>query len=118
MRSNWWYDELLFRYQATVKLRSQALDKRSDLQTALNRAGFAEVQVITEEADYWVCSDEETWWATQWSISARAGLERLQPAALDKLKAEAFDNLRALKQPDGFYYRLQAHFALAARPPA
>lgn len=110
-----WCDELLSTYQPIVKLRSQMLDTPAELQAVLHQAGFVDIRLITEEAD-WVCADAEAWWATQWSISIRATLEQMAPAVLERYKAEVFEKIQALKQPDGIHTCLQAHLAVGTKP--
>ena len=51
----------------------------------------------------------------QWSLSARAGLERLEPGRLAELKADVFARMQALRQADGFHDRLLAHCAIAVK---
>ena len=58
--------------------------------------------------------DEEEWWNVEWSISARAGLEKLTPEALKQFKAECFRIMQAQREADGFHYRLAA-FCTTAR---
>jgi ubiquinone/menaquinone biosynthesis C-methylase UbiE len=110
-----WYDRLRTSYGAVAKLNSQMLDRPKALYEVLKRAGFTEIDVFTEEKD-WVCADAEEWWSAMWSISGRAGLERLDGTALDSFKAEAFRQIHARDWPEGIRCRLQAHFALATRP--
>ncbi|HXV44565.1 MAG TPA: methyltransferase domain-containing protein [Anaerolineae bacterium] len=109
-----WYDELLATYGAVVKLKNQIFNQREGLELSLRQAGFSDIRLVTEEADI-PFADEAEWWAGQWSISGRAGLERLEPAALDQMKAEVFEKIQALKQPDGLPCRYQTHFGLATK---
>jgi ubiquinone/menaquinone biosynthesis C-methylase UbiE len=114
--SRWsWYDDLCMAYQAVLKLGSQSLAKREDLFAWFSRAGFVNIQIITKEMDM-IYANEDEWWTMQWSISGRAGLERLEPRRLEQFKAEVFDRMQALRQADGFHDRLQAHFTLAIKP--
>ena len=114
--SRWgWYDDLLVAYQAVVKLGSQTLDKREELFDWFSRAGFANTQIITKDIDTFY-ADEEEWWATKWSISGRASLEQLESNRLERLKAEVFGRMQALKEADGFHDRLQVHLTLAIKP--
>jgi ubiquinone/menaquinone biosynthesis C-methylase UbiE len=110
-----WHEDLLTKYQATVNLRTEMLDRPDSLRSALGEADFSGVQIATQEVD-WVLPDADAWWTAQWSVSARAGLERLTPPALERLKTEVFEKIEMLQQPDGFHYRLQAHFARAIKP--
>jgi len=110
-----WYGDLRTAYQAVVKLGSQSLDKRDDLFARFSRAGFTNIQIITRELDM-IYVDEEEWWTMQWSISGRAGLERLEPKRLGQFKAEVFERMQALRQADGFHDQLQAHCTIAKFP--
>jgi ubiquinone/menaquinone biosynthesis C-methylase UbiE len=111
--SRWdWYDDLLTEYGGIVKLRTQMLDQRRELEAALSLAGFTDIQIFTEQMD-WLIADEREWWNAQWAVSARLGLERLEPTTLERLRAEAFEKMQTLKQPDGFHDMLQAHLTVA-----
>jgi ubiquinone/menaquinone biosynthesis C-methylase UbiE len=110
-----WYRDLRTAHEAVLKLQSQALDEPDDLRARFERAGFADVRVVSRELDV-VYAEGEEWWAMQWSVSGRAGLERLPPERLARFKAEVFERMQALRQPDGFHDRLAAHCAVGARP--
>jgi ubiquinone/menaquinone biosynthesis C-methylase UbiE len=107
-----WYDHLLEEYQAIVRVRSHSLTKSEDLLTILTQDGFTNIQLSTQDHD-WISPDAETWWAAQWSLSGRAGLEKLDAPTLSKFKTAVFQGIHALEQPDGVHYGLQAIFALA-----
>jgi ubiquinone/menaquinone biosynthesis C-methylase UbiE len=109
-----WYNQLTAAYRAEVKLKNQRLNTRDDLELLLQQANFSDIQITTEAADI-PFADEAEWWAGQWAISDRAGLERLEPAALNQLVGKAFEKLQTLKQPDGFHYLYQVHFGLATK---
>jgi SAM-dependent methyltransferase len=109
-----WYDELTAAYGAEVKLKNQMFNTPDDLKLILRRAGFSDIQIVTEAADI-PFTDEAEWWAGQWAISGRAGLERLKPTALNQLVGQAFEKLQRLKQADGFHYLYQVHFGLATK---
>jgi ubiquinone/menaquinone biosynthesis C-methylase UbiE len=109
-----WYDELIAAYGAVVKLKDLTLNKRESMGMLLRQAEFSDIELATEEAEI-PFADEAEWWAGQWSISGRAGLEQLAPAALNQLVGEATEKLQALKQPDGLPCRYQAHFGLATK---
>jgi ubiquinone/menaquinone biosynthesis C-methylase UbiE len=103
-----WYDDLRTAYQAIVKLGSQSLDQPAELVARFSQAGFTQIQISTTTLDM-VYADEEEWWMMQWSISGRAGLERLTLQRLEQFKAEVFQRMQALRQADGFHDHLQAH---------
>ena len=93
--------------------RSQPSDPET-LEKIFSEAGFSDVRLHLEPFD-WVCAQPEEWWNAQWSMSGRAGLEKLDSSTLAEFKAEVFQNMRALKQPDGFHELLQAQFTLARK---
>jgi uncharacterized protein (DUF1015 family) len=62
-----------------------------------------------------VYRDEEEWWNVVWSISGRAGLEKLSPKDLERLKTEAFEKVQAQKEADGFHHRLEAFCTVAGK---
>ncbi len=101
-------------YGAVVKLGSQSLDKPEEIQRWFSQAGFVYTQITSKELDM-VYLDEEEWWNVIWSISGRAGLEKLSPEDLERLKAEAFEKVQVQKQADGFHYQLEALCTVAQR---
>lgn len=109
-----WYEDLRTAYGAIIKLGSQRLDKPDEIQTWFSQAGFTDIQITSKELDM-VYLDEEEWWNVEWSISGRAGLEKLSPEMLKQFKAEAFQKAQSLKQADGFHYQLVALCTVARK---
>ena len=109
-----WFEHLRKAYGATISLGSQSLDKPEEIQKWFSQAGFVDIQISTKEIDM-VYRDEEEWWNVVWSISGRAGLEKLSSEELEQLKAEAFEKVQSQKQADGFHYRLDAFCTVAAK---
>ena len=109
-----WFDDLRASYDAVVKLRSQSLEQPGELIARLQGAGFEEARVVTRELEM-VYPDAEEWWTMQWSISGRAGMERLGPDRLAQFKHEVFARMEPLREADGFHDRLTAHCATGAR---
>jgi ubiquinone/menaquinone biosynthesis C-methylase UbiE len=110
-----WYKDLRRAYGATIKLQSQSFEDPAWLESRIRESGFEDVCVTTEPFD-WVCVQPEEWWEAQWSMSSRAGLEQLEPLAMECLKADVFHAMQALEQPDGFHELLRAQFTLARKP--
>jgi len=102
-----WFEDLRNAYGAVLKLGSQNLDKPEEIQSWFSQAGFMNIQIDPKEVDM-VYSNEEEWWSNVWSLSGRAGLEKLSPETLGRFKAEAFETVQAQKQADGFHYQLKA----------
>ncbi len=97
-----------------MSLGSQSLDKPAEIQRWFSQAGFVDIQISTKEIDM-VYHNEEEWWNVVWSISGRAGLEKLSAEALEQLKAEAFEKVKAQKEAHGFPYRLEAFCTVAVK---
>lgn len=109
-----WFKDLRTKYGAVLKLGSQSLDNPEEIQKWFSQASFVNIQISSKELDM-VYLDEEEWWNDQWSLSGRAGLEKLSPEAFEQFKAEAFEKLQAQKQADGFHYRLEALCTIAKK---
>ena len=62
-----------------------------------------------------VYRDEEEWWNVEWSISGRAGLEKLSAGMLDKFKSECFAKVQSQREADGFHYKLSAFCTTAKK---
>jgi len=110
-----WFEDLRSAYGAVARLGSQTLDKPEVIQKWFSDAGFGEIQITTREMDM-VYRDEEEWWNVEWSISGRAGLEKLTPEALKQFKAECFRIMQAQREADGFHLQLSAFCATAQNP--
>jgi ubiquinone/menaquinone biosynthesis C-methylase UbiE len=109
-----WFEDLRKAHGATISLGSQSLDKPEEIQNWFSRAGFANIQISTKEIDM-VYHDEEEWWNVVWSISGRAGLEKLSAEDLERLKTEAFEKVQVQKEADGFHHRLEAFCTVAVK---
>jgi ubiquinone/menaquinone biosynthesis C-methylase UbiE len=73
----------------------------------LTGAGFDDVQVYREETDISFASEQD-WWDWHWSFSLRGVLEQFDAAALDTLKAAAFERMAGLRTEGGFPMHLNA----------
>ena len=109
-----WFDDLRTAYGASISLGSQSLDKPDEIQDWFSKAGFVNIEISTKEIDL-AYSDEEEWWNVLWSISGRAGLEKIGVERLEQLKAEAFEKMQTQKEPDGFHHRLEAFCTTATK---
>ena len=102
-----WYNDLLVAYHDAYQIplgppRRGAPWRPSDLPGVLSHAGFVDVRVTVDDAEF-IYADEQEWWSAKWTHGARYPLERMQPEVLAQFKAEAFARLAPLKQPDGFH---------------
>lgn len=114
--SRWnWFDDLRTAYGAVMRLGSQTLDKPDKIQKWFSNAGFNDIQIITKDLDM-VYRDEEEWWNVEWSISGRAGLEKLGAERLEKFKADCFARMQSQREADGFHVQLSAFCTTAKNP--
>lgn len=85
----------------------------------MESTGFENIRTTGEEPDF-VYSSEDEWWTTIWSHGMRGTLERILEAggetALEKFKMEAFENIQAVKQLDGFHHAWSVLFTLGRKP--
>ena len=85
------------------------------LEEALRQAGFVDIQIVPEEFEF-VFADEEEWWTWQWSHWRRDMLESMEPAIVERFKADVFEKLRSLKEPDGIHALERTVLARATKP--
>ena len=76
----------------------------------LLKAGFAEVEVISESLGYWHPNLESRW------VEIRVGLEglplgRMTPAEREQIKQEHLEELQPLMGPEGLWLDVPAHFS-------
>ncbi len=102
-------------YQKPVQLTTRTLDKPLEIEAVIRGAGFVNVKVIPEEAEF-VYEDEDEWWETRWTHGARASLERMGPKIIEKCKADLFARMQLLKQPDGFHVLMRAFYVVGLKP--
>jgi ubiquinone/menaquinone biosynthesis C-methylase UbiE len=111
-----WLRGALKPYEDVAQFITSAFDTPDGLAAALRQAGLIEVRVALEAADF-VYADEEEWWVSNWAFLQREALDRLAPAELRRVKAAAFEQVQAVKQPDGVHQRWGALLAVGTRPP-
>ena len=100
---------------------SPELDDPDELVAVMEAAGFSDVRVITETADF-IYPSEDVLWSSLWSHGARGQLEAVEEAAgpegLERFKAAVFERLRTMNRPDGIHQRFPVLFTLAIKPPS
>ena len=91
---------------------SQRFDSKEQLETALRQAGFMDTKVFTEDFKTIVAA-EDTFWEQLWAGASRRHLERMPVSTLEGVKADYYQRLQALRQPNGIQSTYRAMFALA-----
>jgi len=65
-------------------------------------SGFRESRILTEGYQL-IYRDEQEWWDSKWTHGSCFALENMPGPLLEQFRAQAFRNLPALKEPDGFH---------------
>jgi ubiquinone/menaquinone biosynthesis C-methylase UbiE len=124
-----WFNAIVTAYLPPEVAASQAtaadahprpvFDTPAGLTAIMNAAGFADIQVSSETAEFIYASKEE-FWSTLWSHGLRGTLERIEQttgsAGLQRFKAEVFKQAEAIQQTDGLQQLVPVLFALATKP--
>jgi ubiquinone/menaquinone biosynthesis C-methylase UbiE len=95
-------------------MAAPSFDTPAKLETALQQAGFAGIEVSIEDHDF-VYADDEEWWLSLWSHGIRSRFEQLEAPALAKVKAEMLRKVQVLKQSDGIHTLFRALFAVGRK---
>ena len=94
-------------------------DTPEGLEAIMKNAGFADIQIVSETAEFAYATEEE-YWSTLWSHGGRVPLEAIEKAngaeGLQRFKADVFARLQSMKQPDGIHQTFPVIFALATEP--
>jgi hypothetical protein len=90
-------------------------DTPARLEVAFQQAGFVDIHVSMEEAEF-VYPQEEDWWLSLWSHATRRRLERLEAPVLAQVKAAMLHKVQVLKQADGIHALFRAFCAVGTKP--
>jgi len=82
-------------------------DTPERLGLALKQAGFVDIQISMEDAEF-VYTRDEDWWLSLWSHGIRRRLEQLEAPVLAQLKTEMLQKVNKLKQADGIHTLFRA----------
>jgi len=124
-----WFDELVEAHlpaevetSQTPESRSPSppvLDSPEGLEEVMKTAGFTDIQVVSETAEF-VYASEEVCWSSLWSHGMREELEAVEkakgPDGLKTFKAAVLGRLRTVRQTDGIHQSFPALFTLAIKP--
>lgn len=124
-----WLDDLIKSYLSPEPPTEQTPDPQpaakhvfdtpEGLEAILASAGFVDIKIISEAKEF-TYADEVEWWSTQWSHGFRKILEAIEKKmgedGLKKFQADAFKNLRVIKQSNGIPRTFAALFGTAFKP--
>lgn len=86
----------------------------TELPSYLTRAGFVDVQVEQEQAEF-VYADAQQWWDAKWTHGTRYSLEHMAPEVLARFKAEVFTRLQEILQADGIHEAWNLQFVIGIK---
>jgi ubiquinone/menaquinone biosynthesis C-methylase UbiE len=96
-----------------------SFDTSAGTEKIFNTAGFTDIRVISEVAEFTYTTSEE-WWEELWSHGGRAPLERIEktggPEELEKFKAECMEQLAERKGTRDFQQSFHVLYTLAVKP--
>jgi O-methyltransferase/aklanonic acid methyltransferase len=96
-------------------------DTPEGLKAIINAAGFDNIQIFSEAAEFVYSTDEE-FWSTLWSHGRRGTLEEIEQVTgtegLEKFKSEIFRKMGDIKQTDGLHQLFPVLIGLATKPQA
>ncbi len=122
-----WFDKLIEKYLQPTPKADQAPDKSDGpnfdtsegMEKIMKRAGFSNIRVISEVADFTYATKEE-WWESLWSHGGRAPLERIEkiggPEALAQFKVECLQQMEERKGSRNLQQSFQVLYTLAVNP--
>jgi ubiquinone/menaquinone biosynthesis C-methylase UbiE len=92
-----------------------SLHTEEGMQEVMRDAGFTRIKVVEETKEFFYDAEEE-WWQTMWSHGARFELEGVSPEEQERIRTEAFEKIREMRQPEGIPQRYTALFTIAHKP--
>ena len=126
--SDWeWFDQLLKKCLPPKSQQDQAsdasnepeFDKPEGMEKILKAAGFTDIRVLSEVANFTYTTSEE-WWESLWSHGGRASLERIEKTcgteALEQFKAESLEQIIARKGSTDLQRSFHVLYTLAVKP--
>lgn len=112
-----WYGERLTEYHEKYHFPLNAggnLLDYAELPIYLTQAGFVDVLVLRESAEF-VYAGAQQWWNAKWTHGTRYSLEHMAPEVLAQFKTDVFARLQEEQQPDGIHERWDFQFFLGTR---
>lgn len=124
-----WFDEIVEIYLPSEPGVTQEPESNSEskpvfdtpegLRKIMNSAGFDNIQIFSETAEF-VYTTEEEFWSTLWSHGARGTLEKIEQKTgtdgLQKFKLDVFKKVSDIKQTNGLHQLVPVHIGLATKP--
>ncbi|MDQ2713351.1 MAG: methyltransferase domain-containing protein [Chloroflexota bacterium] len=111
-----WYRECISDYHARYHFPLHAGggegSNYAQLPDYLTQAGFSDVQILQEEADF-VYTNAQEWWDSRWTHGTRYSLEQMAPEVLAQFKDEVFTRLAQEAQSHDIHEMLLLKYIVA-----
>ena len=111
-----WYGERITEYQRRYGFPLSAGGGKggnyAELPQYLASAGFGNVHIVQEQADF-DYADKQEWWNSRWTHGTRYALEHMTPEVLALFKADVFDKLTQEAQSNNLRESLLVQYILA-----
>jgi ubiquinone/menaquinone biosynthesis C-methylase UbiE len=116
-----WMEAAMLRYFPDILLDSEYIEQRpigmayekpAGYEIILKAAGFRDIDVSRETAEF-VSSDEEEWWQQMKYVGWNSLIEKIENKNADQLrsiKQSIFSDLQPFKQPDGIHFTKSVFF--------
>ena len=100
-----------------AEVSNDAPDSQDELVSLVVRAGFVDIDAITDSCEL-VFQDEDEWWRWSCSHGTRRLLESVSPSRLSKLRRQLYATLAECREQDGrIHGTLRATLLRAFAPP-
>lgn len=112
-----WYGRHVSDYAARHHLPTHAGGAILDFEkipSYLQHAGFTQIQLIQEQANFLYASAQE-WWNEKWTHGTRYTLEHMSPDVLAQFQSEVFARLTEEQQAGGIYEELSIQYYVTTR---
>lgn len=113
-----WYGEHItdyhMRYQIPLSVGCGAGSNYAELPRYLTQAGFSDMHVFEEQADF-VYANAQEWWDALWTHGPRYALDHMSPEILAQFKAEVFERLAQEAQSHGIHQTKRLRYILASK---
>lgn len=110
-----WYGERIteyhIRYHFPLRAGGGKGGNYAELPLYLAHAGFIDIQVLQEQADF-VYANAQEWWNSRWTHGPRYALEHMTPEILAQFKAEVFAKLAREARANGLHETLRIQYIL------
>jgi ubiquinone/menaquinone biosynthesis C-methylase UbiE len=116
-----WMEDAILRYHPAILEDQEYLDERpigmayekaEGYEIILQQAGFRDIRILKEEAEF-ISTDEEEWWRQMLNLGWESLVEKIErkgDGLLQEIQQAIFRDLQAYKQVDGIHFTKKVFF--------